>query len=67
MIISSVEPRNRICNDICEGHCHLSIGVRADRVSCMKSSKEVRRFHSGGIEVSGFLGCGVVLLFLDVL
>jgi hypothetical protein len=67
MIISNIEPKDRICNDIYERHCHLNIGVRADRVSCNKSSKKVRHFHIGGIEVSGFLGCGTVLLFPDVL
>lgn len=66
MIISSIEPRNRICSDT-KYHCHLNICVRADRVSCKKSSKEVRRFHGFGIEVSGFLGSGAVLLFPYVL
>jgi hypothetical protein len=64
-MIRSIEPRNRICNDIYERHCHLNVGVRADRMPCKKSSKEVRRFHSGD-EVSGLLGCGAVL-FPDVL
>jgi len=67
MLICSIEPRRRICNDIYERHCHLNIGVRADRVPCKKSSKEVRRFHSGGVEVSGPPGCGAVLFFPDVL
>jgi len=66
MLICSIEPRNIICN-IYERHCHLSIGVRADRVPCKKSSKEVRRFHSGGVEVSGLLEYGAMLLFPDVL
>jgi len=67
MLICGIEPRNRVCNDIYERHCHLNIGVRADRVPCKKSSEEVRRFRSCGVEVSGLLGCDAVLLFRDVL
>jgi hypothetical protein len=66
MLICSIEPRNIIYN-IYEIHCQLSIGMRADRVPCKKSSKEVRCFHSGGGEVSSLLEYGAVLLFPDVL
>lgn len=67
MLTCGIEPRHRIFNDIYERHWHLNIGVRADRVPCKKSSKEVRCFHSCGIEVSGLLGYVAVLLFPDIL